>query len=606
MKTILLCTLLVLSGMVTAQAPQKEEIKKQSSLIELVKGNWFTDDNRNTWDYGVYDSIIIAHNRIYTNESIQKKGKNIEVTFSDRQTGLKGTLSFAPEKSGKYAIAMNHVDRKRYTRIQKEKKTVSAEGDFQQFFRTDTACLQGYIDKYDPNTAPQAGLIALTNGLTRESNPVAVPILSDGSFSVKLPLNYPVENFLVLSQCRIPFYIEPGQTQTIYIDWEKVQEFERQANAYSTVKNVMYMGDSSETAQLLRNLQVIFQYRNDSLEAHTSLVPNQFKEKMQPVFKLWDQKADSLIRQYLPSKKAAHLIRNEVSLKKGEILLYFLLLREFQAQRNPNDLSAQVKADSTYFEFMRAMPMNDETIIALNNCHLFMNQFELMETILRNFIGMQVKSITNLESVISGLCGQSNSFIKQLTIVDRLYMLLRSYPNRESARDFIDSVIKKGLTHPTLIAEADRMLDVIHPKDTASSYQLPKGKATDIFRNIIKKYAGKVLFIDFWATTCGACRFGIESIPDLRKQYKNHPEFQFIYITSQRESPEKDYNEYVEKNLKDEVCLRLSETEFNYLRELFHFNGLPHYKLVEKDGTISRKNLHWSNLKNYLEQRFGK
>ena len=43
------------------------------------------------------------------------------------------------------------------------------------------------------------------------------------------------------------------------------------------------------------------------------------------------------------------------------------------------------------------------------------------------------------------------------------------------------------------------------------------------------------------------CRSGIEHTAGLRQQYKDHPDFQFIYITSDRESPEKTYNEYVER-----------------------------------------------------------
>ena len=127
----------------------------------------------------------------------------------------------------------------------------------------------------------------------------------------------------------------------------------------------------------------------------------------------------------------------------------------------------------------------------------------------------------------------------------------------------------------------------------------------DIFRNIIKAHAGKALFVDFWATFCGPCRGGIEHTAGLRQQYKDHPEFQFIYITSDRESPEKTYNEYVEKNLKGEACYRIPQADYNYLRQLFRFNGIPHYEWIEKDGTVLRNSPGTYNLEKYLKQRFG-
>lgn len=115
-----------------------------------------------------------------------------------------------------------------------------------------------------------------------------------------------------------------------------------------------------------------------------------------------------------------------------------------------------------------------------------------------------------------------------------------------------------------------------------------------------------MLFIDFWATSCGGCRQGIEATAQLRKDYKNHPEFQFIYITDDRSSPKKTYDEYVAKNLKGEVSYRISESEFEYLRELFKFNGIPHYELIQKDGSVTVNSPTAWELEEYILKHFKK
>ena len=62
--------------------------------------------------------------------------------------------------------------------------------------------------------------------------------------------------------------------------------------------------------------------------------------------------------------------------------------------------------------------------------------------------------------------------------------------------------------------------------------------------------------------------------------------------------------QYVEKNLKGEASYYVTDSEFNYLRQLFRFNGIPHYELVLKDGSISKEELGTHRIRKYLEEHF--
>ena len=148
----------------------------------------------------------------------------------------------------------------------------------------------------------------------------------------------------------------------------------------------------------------------------------------------------------------------------------------------------------------------------------------------------QLDEIHRKDSILASLYKEPNPLLWQVAKVRALRYSLQSISTKQIANQYIDE-FKKQLTLPFLAMEAERILESTHPEKEEKSYQLPEGKATDIFRNIIKNHPNKVLFVDFWATSCGPCRGGIEATANLRKIYKNHPEFQFIYITGEKESP---------------------------------------------------------------------
>lgn len=122
---------------------------KNVSPLAAIKGNWFKADDLNTWEYGIYDSVTIMDNRIFTNENIRKKGKRVEITVKDKQNGNIRTLLVTPQKDGSCQIQVNGEKNQLYTRQRGATKTIAADTGFQQFFHTDTTCLQGYIDGYD-------------------------------------------------------------------------------------------------------------------------------------------------------------------------------------------------------------------------------------------------------------------------------------------------------------------------------------------------------------------------------------------------------------------------------------------------------------------------
>ena len=625
------------------------------------------------------------------------------MALKDKQSHEEIALSFTPQKDGTCKIQQKGTEEIVYSKERTPVTLVNVEDDFQQFFRQDSAYLQGYIDGYDPRLGFDTGLIYLSNELTREDYPTVIQIAPNGSFSCRFIINHPVESSVVLGNNWIPFYIEPGQTLTMYIDWEAVMARSRARDHYFPIRNTAYMGPSAPLSYLLKDLDKLITYRYEDLsKSQKTLPPDQYQEHMKPIIAQWKHIADSVRQIYQPSLKAVHLIKNKVDLQVGSTFLGFLMGRDYYAKQDSTNQALKVKENDSYYSFLKDMPLNDAVVLASKNASIFINRFEYMDIFRKAYpyqtfstsdsidytypkkslltflkekgvklnkeqeairlkqeklAGTTVKIIIKqlidekgktaslyekeqkLVQEYATLClkesgkkGESQQDKDRLRInIDRKYDLkkdsiiaqLYHIPNpllwqiakvrsfdydlgnikdSQIAHEYVDS-IKQTFSEPFLVTEAERILEKKHPKDM-KSYQLPEGKATEIFRNIIKNHSGKVLFVDFWATTCAPCRGEIEATADLRKKYKDHPEFQFIYITGQKDSPEKAYKKYVEKNLKGEACYYVSETEFNYLRQLFQFNAIPHYELVEKDGSISKEGLSSHSIRKYLDNHF--
>lgn len=188
------------------------------------------------------------------------------------------------------------------------------------------------------------------------------------------------------------------------------------------------------------------------------------------------------------------------------------------------------------------------------------------------------------DSILSAYFRLSPSLTYDLTKVCQLTQNI--YPTESIAEtvDPIRSSVMAGISHPYLI----RMEDVVYRNvyreiGDNRGYVLPVGKATDIFNKIIQQHKGKVIFVDFWATWCAPCKAGIKGMKAFREKYVNRADAAFVFITDET-SPQKDYDLFMAD--VDGFKYRVSKDDYNYFRELFHFNGIPYYLVLDKEGRV--------------------
>lgn len=112
-------------------------------------------------------------------------------------------------------------------------------------------------------------------------------------------------------------------------------------------------------------------------------------------------------------------------------------------------------------------------------------------------------------------------------------------------------------------------------------------KPEDILPTILKKYEGRAVFVDIWATWCGPCRAGHKQMKPLKEELKDK-NVVFIYITSPS-SPSDTWKEMIDGIPGDHYYL--TKEQYNYILDKYESDGIPTYLLFDTKGNLSFKSI---------------
>ncbi len=102
----------------------------------------------------------------------------------------------------------------------------------------------------------------------------------------------------------------------------------------------------------------------------------------------------------------------------------------------------------------------------------------------------------------------------------------------------------------------------------------------------LSDFRGKVVYLDFWGTSCGPCRYQIENYSHKLKEKMKDKDIVFMYVAC--EGNVKRVKKYMDKNNVKGVKLIAKDKEA-IIRDKYWFNGIPEYYIIDKEGKIVQR-----------------
>jgi thiol-disulfide isomerase/thioredoxin len=106
------------------------------------------------------------------------------------------------------------------------------------------------------------------------------------------------------------------------------------------------------------------------------------------------------------------------------------------------------------------------------------------------------------------------------------------------------------------------------------------GKQTS-FKNILKKYKGKTLVIEAWASWCGDC---VKSMPKVKELQANNPDVAFVFLSADKTAEK--WKIGIEKHAIIGDHFMLNDGMKGVFGKAIDLDWIPRYIIVDKTGKI--------------------
>lgn len=619
---------------------------KPKPLPDNLYTNWFKTTGGKEWVLSLTDKRAIYSGQVWQYQSIKPTGKTIQIILARAKSKIAVTLTPAGNNVLKIAAAGKQPILLTSVRGDYQYPASNEPGFTNPLINTDSATFNGFINGYSPKLGYKTGKITINNVISGKQKSYVIPVAADGSFSLKVPMLYPGIGFLEFPGLWQTVFIEPGKNLFEYLDFRKGRGsglyFGEDARINEEFSPNKFYGDVSYDKMndlALNNTPARYSAIIDSLVAKSMDALNKYgsehnlSAKAQQVFKmetLYHAANDRL--EYNMHRETAYRKANKVPdsvrgyatppVKLDQSYYAFLdklplndhlslIAENFDTFINRIKFLPFVEnANNNYVvnlyleAFKQSPPANDDEreLRRLFTEALEKNDANAVYDVFRKNDKMINEALKARKAFFDGVKPQSRSLLRTnalKTVINSDFLFCQNLMDSQDDLGLLEqnskplnaddlAKIKNRLNDESIYKviakenEATKKLIARNKLNKFTANELPNSPADQIFNDIIKKYRGKVVYVDFWATWCAPCRANIEQVAPLKEELRDQ-NIAFVYITD-GSSPMETYKSMA-PGIKGEH-FRVNSDQWNYLLSKFKISGIPHHVLVNKKGEV--------------------
>lgn len=205
----------------------------------------------------------------------------------------------------------------------------------------------------------------------------------------------------------------------------------------------------------------------------------------------------------------------------------------------------------------------------------------------RNLVekGLLIEAFSYLPKIISN---NSDGFTKDYLLTSLHLDLLKEITLAEFDKIYSQNTVNNHFLERQINDEYKRQKKILNNESLSiPDINLQTLETSNIIYEIATKYKGSVIYLDFWAPSCGPCMKEMPHSKILEDELKDE-NIVFVYLGVEvKESSWK--STIADKDIKGEHLL-LTKDQYSEAKNLLGIDGIPHYTIIDKNGNILMKN----------------